>query len=133
MGVAGEADGSRSPEPVSALPAGREPEITIHAVGRAVPTSQSSDVKTRKDFGDYLDLFFFFFHLGHSFHFIVREAGPGRISDQPKTTEPLVQKQGLASALLTSVSWPGSPHIPSVVSPVGLLPECWLGPVPGIC
>lgn len=84
LGVAGKADGSQSPEPVSALPAGREPEITVHAIGRAVPTSQSSDMKTRKDFGDYLDLFF------HSFHFIVREAGPGRMSDQTKTTEPSV-------------------------------------------
>lgn len=60
LGCCGRANGSQWPEPVSALPAGREPKLIIHAVGRAVPTSKSWDVKAGKDFGGYFKAFFSF-------------------------------------------------------------------------
>lgn len=70
LDVAGGADGFQWPEPLSALPEGWEPEITIHVAGRAVPTSKSWDMKLQRTLEVLLD---------HPFHFIVKAAGPGRM------------------------------------------------------
>lgn len=50
--------------------------------------------------------------------FCSQGSSPREKSDRSKTTEPLVHNQGLASALLASVSWPGPWHH-SFSSPVG--------------
>lgn len=80
--VAGRADGSPWPEPVSHGPTGREPGIIIRATGRAVPLWKLERI---------LETI-----LEHSFHVIGGGAGPRKMNDESKTTGPWVQKQGVA-------------------------------------
>lgn len=68
--------------------------------------------------------------LKNPFCFIAEEANPGRMSDPSRTTEPLVQNQGLTSPLF---SYPRFLSLVHFLAPSGSPVELFLGWVSGIC
>lgn len=89
-----------------------------------MPTSKAWGVKAREDFRNDFRSFFPFYSQG---------SRPREESDLSETTGLLVPNQGLGSALRACPRCLGLVHgITPYGSPVGLLPECFLGPVPRI-